>query len=307
MTPDEFTSQEFFLDVGDGHQVYVFDWGNPRASIPIVYLHGGPGNGCDDRSKKGFDPKTQRVIFHDQRGAGKSLPSGSLENNTTRHLVADIEKIAQRLDLDKFVLVGGSWGSTLALCYGIAHPERVAGMVINGVFMAAKADQEWLVSGEWRRFFPDIWEEFAASVPPEHRQAPMAYHLKQVASGDPEAVKKSAYAYETMELALLKLDDRYEPGPYETYEPKAILIEMHYDAHDFFLPEGYILRHAKKLTMPVKLLAGRYDMITPPQAVHELSKALSDGQLIWTVNGHLRQHEARNIQNLLLDQLTGGD
>src|SRR5689334_16098051 len=114
MTPDEHTNQEFFLDVGDGHRLYVHDWGKSKAKTPIIYLHGGPGNGCDDRDKREFDPKTQRVIFHDQRGAGKSTPEGSLESNTTQHLVQDIEKIAKRLSLDNFVLVGGSWGSTLA-------------------------------------------------------------------------------------------------------------------------------------------------------------------------------------------------
>lgn len=305
MTPDEFTNQEFFLDVGDGHQLYVQDWGNAHAKMPIVYLHGGPGNGCDDRDKRGFDPKSQRIIFHDQRGAGKSLPSGSLESNTTQHLVSDIERIVERLKLKKFVLVGGSWGSTLALCYGIAHPERVAGMVINGVFTATKAELVWFWDGGWRQFFPDVWQQYLEDTPPEHRQHPAAYHLKTAFGPDTAAAKRSAYAYEKMELALLKLDDHYKPGDYATYEPKVIRTEMHFDNHSFFLPESYILKHAHKLTMQITLLVGRYDMICPPQAAYELDRALPNSQLVWTINGHLRQHEAKNIQQILLKQLLG--
>src|SRR3954465_730458 len=111
MTPDEHTNQEFFIDVGDGHRLYVQDWGKANAKNPIIYLHGGPGNGCDNRDRKNFNPKLQRVIFHDQRGAGKSTPLGSLNNNDTQALVGDIEKIAEHLKLDKFILNGGSWGA----------------------------------------------------------------------------------------------------------------------------------------------------------------------------------------------------
>src|SRR4051812_19735118 len=129
MTPDQHTNQELMLAVGDGHELYIQDWGNSTAKTPIINLHGGPGSGSANRYRKYFDPNKQRVIFFDQRGAGKSTPFGSLEHNTTQDLVEDIEKIAQKLELDTFVLAGGSWGSTLALAYGIAYPKRVAGMV----------------------------------------------------------------------------------------------------------------------------------------------------------------------------------
>ncbi|HZL08330.1 MAG TPA: alpha/beta fold hydrolase [Candidatus Dormibacteraeota bacterium] len=305
MTPDEHTNQEFFLDVGDGHRLYVQDWGLADAKMPIMVLHGGPGNGVDDRDKRKFDPTVQRVIFHDQRGAGQSLPTGSLTNNTTQDLVTDIEAIAQHLQLDKFVLVGGSWGSTLALAYGIAHPERVAAMVIDGVFTAAEAEIDWFDQGGWRQFFPDVWDQYLDSVPAKHRQNPTAYHLKTVLGDDPAAAKQSAYAYQTMELALLKLDDRYYPGNYSTYEPGAILIEMHYLANRFFMPADYILKHAGKLTMPIYMVAGRYDLVTPPVGVYELNKKLPDGHLTWTINGHLRQHEALNVHRLMVNRVTG--
>jgi proline iminopeptidase len=305
MTPDEFTNRELMLDVGDGHQLYVQDWGKADAKTPIIYLHGGPGNGCDNRDKRGFEARRQRVIFHDQRGAGKSLPTGSLEHNTTQDLVADIEKITQHLALEQGVLVGGSWGSTLALMYGIAHPEQVTGMVLNGVFTATRAELDWLAGGGWRKFFPEIWETYIASVPAKHQANPTAYHIEQALGNDAEAAKQSAYAYQAMELALLKLDDIYDPGPYDTYDPAVIRTEMHYDAHQFFVEDGYVAANAAKLTMPIRLIAGRYDMVTPPQAAYELSQQLPNGHLVWTINGHLRQHEAKNIQELLLNKLQG--
>jgi proline iminopeptidase len=307
MTPDQHTNQEFFLDVGDGHSLYVQDWGNPDVKVPIIYLHGGPGDGCGDKDKSKFDPKRQRVIFHDQRGAGKSTPSGSLEHNTAADLIEDIEKIARRLKLDRYVLAGGSWGSTLALAYGIAHPEKVVGMVIDGVFTASKNETEWFEKGGWRDFFPDAWEEYQATVPAEHRENPSAYHFQKAFGDDPETAKKSAYDYVSMELAILRMDDRYQPKPYEDFEPGGGFIEMHYLANGCFLPENHIIKNASKLTMPVYIVQGRYDMVCPPRTAYALDKVLPDSRLIWTVNGHVKQHEAKTVLNLLLDRLTGAD
>ncbi len=178
MTPDDFTNQELFLDVGDGHQLYVHDWGRADAAIPIVFLHGGPGNGCDDRDKQKFDPAKQRLIFHDQRGSGKSIPLGSLENNTTSDLVEDIEKIARRLKLRNFVITGGSWGSCLALAYGIKYPKRLTGMVLQGLFTGSQDEISWLGKGRFREFYPDAWNRYSEATPPEYRSDPSAYHSK---------------------------------------------------------------------------------------------------------------------------------
>lgn len=305
MTPDKFTNQELLLDVGGGHSLYVQDWGRPDAKIPIIYLHGGPGDGCSDRDKSKFDPRRQRVIFHDQRGAGRSTPAGSLKHNTAADLIEDIEKITERLKLGRYVLAGGSWGSTLALASAIAHPEKVAGIVIDGVFTASKDETEWFEKGGWRDFFPDVWEEYQATVPAEHRDNPGAYHFQQASGSDPEAAKKSAYAYVSMELAILKLDDRYQPKPYEDFEPSGGLIEMHYLANGCFLPEGHIIKNASKLRMPVYIVQGRYDMVCRPAVAYRLSKLLPDSRLIWTINGHMKQHEAKTVLGLLLDRLTG--
>jgi proline iminopeptidase len=305
MTPDKHTNQELFLDVGDGHQVYVQDWGTAKATIPIFYLHGGPGNGCDDRDKKKFDPATQRVIFHDQRGAGKSLPKASLEHNTAADLVADITKIADKLDIKKFLLVGGSWGSTLALLYGIDSPGRVAGIVIDGVFTASQIEIDWLDKGGWRVFYPDIWKEYVDGVPASHKGRPSTYYFDKALNGSGEEAKKASYAYLKMELALLRLDDRYEAEPYEAFDPAGGIIEIHYLHNRCFLTEDYIFKNAGKITAPVRMVQGQYDMVCPPQTAYELDKLLSDSKLIMTINGHLRQHEASTVQKLLIKQLLG--
>ncbi|HVV66535.1 MAG TPA: alpha/beta fold hydrolase [Candidatus Saccharimonadales bacterium] len=304
MTPDEHTNQEFFLDVGNGHQLYVQDWGNKDAETAILFLHGGPGNGCYDRDKDKFDPATQRVIFHDQRGSGKSTPSGELAHNTTQDLIADIIKITERLTIDQFVVTGGSWGSTLALSFAIAHPEKVIGLVIDGVYTATKDETDWFEGGGWREFFPDIWEAYQQTVPEEHRDNPSAYHYDRALHGNPEEIKRSSYDYLGMEIAILKLDDQLSQKPFDDeFEPGGGLIEMHYLANGCFLEEGYILKNAPKLTMPVYMIQGRYDMVCRPQVAYRLNKALPNSKLIWTINGHLKQHEAKTALMLVLDRL----
>lgn len=305
MTPDEFTNQELMLAVGDGHSIYVHDWGNPKVKTAVMYIHGGPGNGCTDRDKQKFNPETQRVIFHDQRGAGKSTPAGSLAHNTTADLVADIKKITDELHMDNVVLAGGSWGSTLSLAFAIAHPDRVAGLVIDGVYTATKGEADWFEHGGWREFFPDAWEAYQATVPASDRANPSAYHYKEVQSGDPERVKKAAYAYVGMELAILKLDEQYQNRPYQDFEPAGGLIEMHYLANNCFLPENHIVENASRLTMPVYIVQGRYDMVCRPAVAYALHQKLPNSQLIWTINGHMKQHEAKTVLKILLDQLTG--
>lgn len=304
MTPDEHTNQEVMLDVGDGHIIYVQDWGNKNASKPIIYLHGGPGNGVSNRDRRRFDPLTQRVIFFDQRGSGKSTPLYSLENNTTPQLVEDIEKIITSLSLPKVILNGGSWGSTLALAFAIAHPDRVEAILIYGVFTASKDEIEWLSSGGYIDFFPDVWQQYLAATPTKHLNDPSAYHYTQALGADKVAAKKSAYAYEAMELALLKLDEKYIPEDFETYDPGKITTEMHYGANNFFMDDNHILDNVAKLTMPVWLVQGRYDMVCRPFAAYRLNERLHNSRLIWTINGHINQHEAKNIVKLLLEQLS---
>lgn len=305
MTPDEFTRREEWLDVGDGHQLYVHDWGNPDAEAPILFLHGGPGSGCQDSYKTTFDPAVQRVIFFDQRGAGRSLPSGSRKHNTTPDLVEDIERIVVHLKLRTVILTGGSWGSCLALAYGIRYPKRVTTMVLRGIFTGSQAEIDWISQGHFAPFFPETWDRYLDATPAKYRDNPSAYHFQRAFGNDPAAVKASAYAVNCLEGAILSLDDRFTPQPFETFESDGTLIEMHYMANRCFMPDRHILDNAHQLKMPVWLIQGRYDMVCPPATAYELEQRLGRGRLVWTVAGHGGERALYDIHRSLLLQLTG--
>jgi proline iminopeptidase len=286
MTPDDYTILESFLDVGDGHELYIHSWGNPKAKTPILFLHGGPGGGCHDGHKTYFDPKRHHVVFFDQRGSGRSLPHGSLEHNTTAHLVEDIEKVIAHLGLKKVVLLGGSWGSTLALLFALSYPKKVEALVIRGIFTGAHNETDYFDKGAFKSFFPDIWEWYLARTPKPHHANPTRYHFKTILEGDPSSSKASAYAYQTMEGALLKLDSRFLPGDFETFDATDAKLEAHYLSNYSFLPDNYILDNAPELAMPVWIVQGRYDFVCPPAAAYALHKKLPQSHLIWTLAGH---------------------
>jgi proline iminopeptidase len=301
MNPDEHTIQELFVDVGHGHQLYVQDWGNPKAP-PAIFLHGGPGGGVKNNHRAPFDPTRHRVIFFDQRGCGKSLPYGSLEHNTTPDLVEDITKIADQLKLKQFVLVGGSWGPTLALAYAIKYPKRVKAMVLSGIFTGSRSELDWLEQGLFRTHFPDVWEAYLAKTPKSHQANPAAYHYKNVLGNNERAVKRSGMALQSLEGSVMNLDDRVKPIDPETFDPTDIRTEVHYLANNCFLPDRYILKNAHKLQMPVFLVQGRYDMVCPPMVAYELHQRLPNSHLFWTVANHRTEHEIETVVKSILLQ-----
>lgn len=306
MTPDDYTIREQWIDVGHKHQLYVHDWGNKKAKLPIMYLHGGPGSGCKDKHKAVFNPQTQRVIFHDQRGCGRSLPYGRWHHNNTQELAADITKVADCLGMDKFVLTGGSWGSLLALYYAISQPRRVAALVIDGVWTGAKTENDWLDQGLFRTHFPDVWERYLAETPPEHRENPTAYHFKQVTGNDPVAAAESARIYGNLESGIFALNDRTAPPVDKTpadFDPIPLQIEMCYLAKDCFLPERFILKNAHTLKMPVYMIQGRYDFVCPPATAYALSKLMPNASLTWVVSGHMGEHETATAKQLIYARL----
>ncbi len=304
MTPDTFTIAEHHFSVGDGHTLYVQDWGNPDAKRVIISLHGGPGGGSKDSHKGRFDPTRQRVIFFDQRGCGHSTPLGSLEHNTTNELVEDISTIADKLRLDTFIITGGSWGSCLALTYALEHPERVSAMVLHGIFTGSQAEIDWLENGLFRTFYPDAWERYLAATPTEHHKNPTAYHYERVLGADETAARASGYAYSMLMGNVMKLDDRFTPSDPAEYDPTDMRTEIHYMANRCFMPDRFILNNAAKLTLPIWLIQGRYDMVCPPFTAHELHKQLPNGELVWTINGHHGDHEAITVMRTILLQLT---
>ena len=304
MTPDKYTIKEFFLDVGDNHRIYVHDWGHKSAKHPVIFLHGGPGGSCRDKFKLNFDPQTQRVVFFDQRGSGKSLPKGELSNNDSQKLIGDIEKIIQELKLPSVVLTGGSWGSCLALLFGIKNPQRVHGMVLNGIFTARKSEIDYLDKGDFKIFFPDLWDKYSESAPAEYKTDPSKYHYDNIFNENKNISKKSAYAYsEMLEGPLSNLDDRFEPENFDEFDPDAMRIELYYLKSGCFIPEGYILKNANKLTMPIWLVQGRYDMVCPPVTAYELNKLLPNSKLIWSVSGHMISRESWALIKLLQEQV----
>lgn len=304
MNPDQFTIAEHMLDVGHGHKLYIQDWGNKKAKKPIMYLHGGPGGGCKDKHKLLFDPKTQRVIFFDQRGCGKSTPLGRWHHNNTQELAADITRIADYLNINKFVVTGGSWGSTLALYYAISQPKRVHALVIHGVFTASQAEIDWLDNGLFRTHFPDLWDAYVATAPKTYQANPSAYHYAQILGKDEAKAAQSAQAYSMLEGGIVSLDDNHPPINPVEFDPTGMQIEMRYLAKRCFLPEKYILKNAHKLKMPVHIVQGRYDFVCPPATAYQLSQRLPNATLTWTISGHRAEHETTTVLRLVLRHCT---
>lgn len=286
MTPDESTITETYIDTGDGHQLYVQDWGNATAKTPIIFLHGGPGSQVKNSHRQNFNPFEHRVIFFDQRGCGRSLPYGSLTYNTTAHLIEDIIKIADKLGLTKFGLYGASWGSLLALAFAIKYPERVAQMVLSGLFTGTAAEINYLDRGGFRPFFPDAWDNFLASTPKSHRADPSDYHFKRILGDNPMSARESAYIYSHLEGSLLRLDDRFSSEDPATFDATGTIIEVYYLANHCFLADRYIMDNAHKIKCHVWLVQARYDFVCPPQTAYDLHQVLPNSTLFWTMAGH---------------------
>src|SRR3990167_3393513 len=239
MKPDKYTIKEQRISVGDGHKLYTQLWGNKGANETIIFLHGGPGSGCNDKAKTMFNPLRHKVIFFDQRGSGNSQPYGSLTNNTTDDMVSDISKIADTYNVNKFTLVGGSWGSCLALVYAIRNPDRVISMILRGIFTGRQREIDFLEKGSIKDFFPEVWERFVTNVPKKFQKEPAKYHAGRILGSDPEVAKSSAYALQQLEVAVIALDDRENTTDYKSFDPAGAIIEWHYLQNKCFLPEGY--------------------------------------------------------------------
>jgi len=263
------------LDVGDGHKVYVEQCGNPDG-IPVVVCHGGPGGGCSPAMRRYFNPAIYRVILFDQRGCGRSRPHASVENNTTWHLVADMELIRSTLGIDRWVLFGGSWGATLALIYAETHPEAVAFLALRGVFLMTQAELKWFYGGGAGQFWPDLWKRFTDLVPEdEHDNFIEAYH-RRLFSGDMMMETRYARAWASWENALASIDSEgmvgESPGEYARAFSR---LENHYFKNAGFLEvDGQIMRDLPKIAhIPAKIVQGRYDMICPPTSAWHLAQA----------------------------------
>jgi proline iminopeptidase len=260
---------------GPAHVMYWEQVGNPRGQ-PVLFLHGGPGAGAGAVHRRFFDPLHWRVVIFDQRGAGRSRPLGELRDNSTPHLVQDIETLRRFLGIERWLLFGGSWGSTLALAYAQAHPDRVAGCVLRGVFLGRADEVDWFLYG-LRRVFPDAWASFAEHVPPEERGDLLGAYLRRLTDPDPTvhmAAARSWSNYEGLCSTLMPSPETVASFAQDRSALGLARIEAHYFANNLFLPSEGLLAGMHRLShVPAEIVQGRYDMVCPPISAFELAEA----------------------------------
>lgn len=267
------------LDVGDGHVLYWERCGTPGAT-PAVFLHGGPGGGIDPAHRRFFDPARYDVLLFDQRGCGRSTPFAALEANTTWHLVADIERLRQMVGVAKWVVFGGSWGSTLALAYAETHPDRVRALIVRGIYTVTQAEIDWFYQFGVSEMFPDMWEEFIAPVPPAQRGNLVAAYRGLLTSDDREIRLAAARAWSRWEgrtITLLPQPETVDQFGEDRFAEAFARIENHFFYHGCWLEPGQLIRDAHRLRgIPGDIIHGRYDMPCPLRSAWELHKAWPD-------------------------------
>lgn len=272
------------LSVDSGHALYFEQSGNP-AGFPVLFLHGGPGSQTRPQHRQFFDPTFYRIVLFDQRGCGQSVPRGLTERNTIWHLVADMERLRRQLAIERWLLFGGSWGSTLALAYAGTYPERVAGMVLRGVFLASAGELEWYVNG-LREFLPEAWEGLTGG---QSGEVVSRYHAL-VNHADRETALRAARHWVGYEEAAMQLGSGSPPTAIAQGDEAALLdrarIQLHYLANGCFLRRDELLENAWKITAPAIIVQGRLDMICPPVTARMLAKRLSADMRMVEAGGH---------------------
>ena len=298
------------LAVDDVHTLYLEEVGNPEG-LPAVFLHGGPGAGCEPYHRRFFDPERYRLVLFDQRGAGRSTPHATLERNTTWDLVADIEKIREHLGIERWLVFGGSWGSTLGLAYAQAHPERVAALVLRGVFLCRPHEIRWFYQRGASRLFPDYWEDFIAPIG-AHERADMLAAYHRVLTGTDELRRLSAAkAWSLWEgrTATLLPDERVASHFAQAHVALSMArIECHYFMHDAFLRPNQLIEDAARLDgTPGVIVHGRYDVICPLENAWELHHAWSGSKLAVIADAGHSAAEAGTRRRLVeaTDELAG--
>lgn len=278
------------LAVGNGHEIYVETVGRADG-IPAVYLHGGPGSGCQPDHRRLFDPQRFHAVLFDQRGAGRSQPKGSREANTLDHLIADMETIRETLGFERWLVSGGSWGATLALAYAQRHPERVSGIVLRATFLGTRAELEWSFRGGLPRFYPALYEDFLSLLPPEERETPLEAYWRRILDDDPAIHGPAAWAWHDTERILSevrpsrsRLDLAAIRGGRRGL-PSTPYMETHYFRNGCFLEPDQLMRNAGRLNgIPGIIVQGRYDLLCPPATAHALAAAWP-GAEVRTVDG----------------------
>jgi proline iminopeptidase len=265
------------LDVGGGHELYVESVGRTDG-IPEVYLHGGPGSGCQPDHRRLFDPDRFHAVLFDQRGCGRSRPNASLEDNTTWALIEDIERLREKLGIEKWCVFGGSWGSTLALAYAITHPDRVESLVLRGVFLLTERELRWFYQDGASMLFPDAWERFCAPVPEAERGDMIAAYHKRLTDPDRRVQAEAAAAWSQWEGDTMSIrGPEARPSKFNEIDFAIAFarIECHFFANGgFFGEDGWILKNMDRIRhIPGWIVQGRFDVVTPMDAAWRLKSA----------------------------------
>ncbi|WP_209707885.1 prolyl aminopeptidase [Crossiella equi] len=307
MYPEIEPHETGFLDVGDGQRIYWEVSGNPEGK-PAVFLHGGPGGGTTPAHRRVFDPAKYRIVLFDQRGCGQSTPHASdpatdLSVNTTWHLVADMEKLRELLGIRKWLVFGGSWGSTLALAYAQTHPERVSELVLRGIFTLRRKELDFFYQGPAGFLFPEKWQEVLDVLTEEERSDVLTSYHRRLNDPDPAVYQPAAIAWTTWEGTTIRM--QASPEEVEHYgDPRFAAafarIETHYFVNGGFYEEGQLIRDAHKLAdIPTVLVQGRYDVVTPPVTAYELHQALPGSELVIVPDAGHAFNEPGNLHHLI--------
>jgi proline iminopeptidase len=271
-----------YLPLDSRHVMYWEQSGNPKG-VPVVFLHGGPGAGATPAHRRFFDPSYYRIVVFDQRGSGRSKPLGALEDNTTPHLVADIETLRTHLGIDRWLVFGGSWGSTLSLAYAQARPDRCLGLVLRGIFLCRRQEIDWFLYG-LRAVFPENWRAFSGFLPEEERADLLGNYHRRLIDPDPSVHMPAARAWSTYEGACSTLLPSPETVATFGAERMALglaRIEAHYFMNDAFLPKGGLLAHIDRIRdIPTTIVQGRYDMVCPIVSADDLAQAWPEAEYL---------------------------
>jgi len=270
--PPILPTRQGMLEVDELHTIYWEEVGNPDG-VPVVFLHGGPGAGLSPQHRRFFDPQHYRIILFDQRGAGKSTPLGEWRNNTTQLLVGDIEQLRIKFGIDQWLVFGGSWGSTLALAYGQAHPDRCLGFILRGIFLCTKAEVDWFLHGvQW--FYPELYDEFVAPIPEAERGDLLTAYTTRMMSSDPAVYWPAARAWSRFEGRRVFLLPQPDEPASDTLDLGVGRLESHYMANHGFFSDDQLVKEVGRIAhLPVVIVQGRYDVICPPLSAYRLHQA----------------------------------
>ncbi|MBC96804.1 MAG: prolyl aminopeptidase [Halobacteriovoraceae bacterium] len=284
------------LSVSDIHTLYYEEVGNPEGR-PVVFLHGGPGGGCQANYRRYFDPKKWRIILFDQRGCGQSTPFAELKENTTWDLVEDIEKLRKHLNIDTWAVFGGSWGSTLSLAYSITHPEKVTAIFLRGIFMLREKEINWFYQEGASYIFPDAWEKYIEPIPENERGNLVEAFYKRLTDENPKIRSQAARAWSVWEASTSKLiqDENLMESFGEDHFAEAFArIECHYFTNKgFFESDDYLLKNVGKIRhIPAIIVQGRYDVVCPPTSAWDLHRAWPEAEFVMVPDaGHSLSEE----------------